>query len=129
MISYGKLWLLLEKKGKKKIDLVDDKVIARATLTKMGKNGSVTIDVISRICDYLDCQPGDIMERITKEQAEETVKIMNEKFNEMFEMMSAMTGKSREELLKEAARQSKGILEKLQKNEPFTLDDTEDPTE
>lgn len=129
MISYAKLWILLQKQGKKRIDLVEDGVISRGTLTKLGKNGSVTIDVINKICDYLDCQPGDIMERVTKEQVEETVKVMNQKFEEMFDMLSAATGKSREELLSEAAIQSQAILKKLQNGEQITLEDTIDPAE
>lgn len=129
MISYAKLWILLQKQGKKRIDLVEDGVISRGTLTKLGKNGSVTIDVINKICDYLDCQPGEIMERVTKEQVEETVKVMNQKFEEMFDMLSAATGKSREELLSEAAIQSQAILKKLQNGEQITLEDTIDPAE
>ena len=129
MISYAKLWILLQKQGKKRFDLVEDGVISRGTLTKLGKNGSVTIDVINKICDYLDCQPGDIMERVTKEQVEETVKVMNQKFEEMFDMLSAATGKSREELLSEAAIQSQAILKKLQNGEQITLEDTIDPAE
>ena len=129
MISYAKLWILLQKQGKKRFDLVEDGVISRGTLTKLGKNGSVTIDVINKICDYLDCQPGDIMERVTKEQVEETVKVMNQKFEEMFDMLSAATGKSREELLSEAAIQSQAILKKLQNGEQITLEDTINPAE
>ncbi|HIZ44123.1 MAG TPA: helix-turn-helix transcriptional regulator [Firmicutes bacterium] len=129
MISYAKLWILLQKQGKKRFDLVEDGVIARGTLTKLGKNDSVTTDTISKICDYLDCQPGDIMERVTKEQVEETVKVMNQKFEEMFDMLSAATGKSREELLSEAAIQSQAILKKLQNGEQITLEDTIDPAE
>jgi DNA-binding Xre family transcriptional regulator len=33
-----------------------------ATMTKLRKNENVSIDVIDRICDRLECQPGDIME-------------------------------------------------------------------
>ena len=129
MISYAKLWILLQKQGKKRFDLVEDGVISRGTLTKLGKNGSVTVDVINKICDYLDCQPGDIMERVTKEQVEETVKVMNQKFEEMFNMLAVATGKSREQLLSEAAIQSQAILKKLQNGEQITLEDTIDPTE
>lgn len=33
-----------------------------ATMSKLSKNEIVSLTVIQRICDYLDCQPGDIME-------------------------------------------------------------------
>lgn len=33
-----------------------------ATMSKLSKNEIVSLTVIQRICDYLECQPGDIME-------------------------------------------------------------------
>lgn len=110
MISYAKLWILMQKQGKKRMDLVEDHIIARNTLTKLGKNENVSMEVIGKICDYLDCQPGDIMERITKEDAEKTIEVMNQKFNEMFDMLSAVTGKSREQLTEEMKRDMPTML-------------------
>ena len=34
------------------------------TMAKMGKNENVSMEVITRICDYLRCDVGDIMEMI-----------------------------------------------------------------
>ena len=128
MLSYAKLWILMNEKGKKRIDLVEDGIIARGTLTKLGKNENVTTDVINKICDYLDCQPGDIMERITKEQIEETEKVMNEKLNEMFEMISVISGKSKNEILKEASIQTTEIIEKMINENTNKTDIKKDPT-
>lgn len=62
MIRYYKLFDLLNRRGMKKIDLLQ--VISRGTLSKLSKGGIIQTDVIQKICDFLDCQPGDIMENI-----------------------------------------------------------------
>ena len=62
MMKYYKLFILLDKKGMKKTDLL--KIVSSVTLAKLGKGESVTTDIICKICDFLDCQPGDIMEYI-----------------------------------------------------------------
>lgn len=33
-----------------------------ATMSKLRQNKQVAMDVIARICDFLDCQPNDILE-------------------------------------------------------------------
>lgn len=63
MIRYYKLFDLLNRRGMKKIDLLQ--VISRGTLAKLSKGGIIQTDVIQKICDFLDCQPGDIMENIS----------------------------------------------------------------
>lgn len=35
-----------------------------ATMSKLRQNKLVSLDVIQRICDFLECQPGDIMENL-----------------------------------------------------------------
>ncbi len=62
MIKYYKLFIFLDKKGMKRTDLL--RIMSSVTLAKLGKGESVTTDVICRICNFLDCQPGDIMEYI-----------------------------------------------------------------
>ena len=63
-MKYYKLFILLDKKGMKRTELL--KVVSSVTLAKLGKGESVTTDILCKICDFLDCQPGDIME-YTKE--------------------------------------------------------------
>lgn len=46
----------------KKTDLLV--VISAPTLAKLSKGESVTTDVLCKICAFLNCQPGDIMEYI-----------------------------------------------------------------
>ena len=63
-ISYKKLWKLLIDKDIKKKDLIDKAKISPATVTKMGKNGHVTTEVLVKICAALECNIDDIMEVI-----------------------------------------------------------------
>ena len=44
-----------------KKDLVTQLNISSATMAKMGKGESVSMDVMERICKYMDCNIGDIM--------------------------------------------------------------------
>lgn len=62
MMKYYKLFILLDKRGMKRTELL--KVVSSVTLAKLGKGESVTTDILCKICDFLDCQPGDIMEYI-----------------------------------------------------------------
>ena len=61
-VCYKKLWKLLIDREIKKKDLCAMAQISPASVTKMGKNGHVTTEVLSKICCALDCDIGDIME-------------------------------------------------------------------
>lgn len=62
-ITYKKLFALLEERGLSLYRLKTDKVIGTATLDKIRKGeGHIDTRSIGAICDYLGCQPGDIME-------------------------------------------------------------------
>ena len=63
-VSYNKLWKLLIDRGMKKTDLIEAVKTSPNTIAKMGKNENVSMDVITRICEYLGCDVGDIMEMI-----------------------------------------------------------------
>lgn len=63
-IRYYKLFDLLMRRGLKKTDLITLANISSPTLAKLSKGETVTTQVLERICDALDCQPGDIMENI-----------------------------------------------------------------
>ena len=60
-ISYNGLWKMLIDKKMYKKDLAGELNISSATMAKMGKGDSVSIEVLQRICAYLDCNIGDIM--------------------------------------------------------------------
>jgi len=63
-VSYNKLWKLLIDEGMKKTDLIEAVKTSPNTIAKMSKNENVSMDVITRICEYLNCDVGDIMEMI-----------------------------------------------------------------
>ena len=60
MIYYFKLFDMLNRRGMKKTDLL--KIISSPTLAKLSKGEVVKTDIIDRICLFMNCQPGDIME-------------------------------------------------------------------
>ena len=67
-VSYKKLWKLLIDKEIKKKDLSAMAGVSPATITKMGKNGHVTTEVLLKICTALDCRIEDIMEVIPEQK-------------------------------------------------------------
>lgn len=60
-INYNKLFILMKEKGIKKIHLRKNGFNAN-TVNRFTKNKSVSIETISKLCELLDCQPGDILE-------------------------------------------------------------------
>ena len=67
-VSYKKLWKLLIDKDIKKKDLSAKAGVSPATITKMGKNGHVTTEVLLKICTALGCGIDDIMEITSNEK-------------------------------------------------------------
>ncbi len=66
-ISYKKLWILLIEKEITPAKMRKDLNIATGTLTKMRHNEEVALSVLLRICDYLDCNIGDICDAVRRE--------------------------------------------------------------
>lgn len=61
-VSYNKLWKLLIDKGLKKSEFAKQAGISSPTLAKMGKNQLVSMDVIVKICKFLDCSIEEVLE-------------------------------------------------------------------
>lgn len=68
-ISYKKLWMLLIEKDITKPQLRKDLNLATGTMSKLNKGEDVALSVLLRICEYLDCDIGDICEAVRVEQA------------------------------------------------------------
>ncbi|MDD3138532.1 MAG: helix-turn-helix transcriptional regulator [Lachnospiraceae bacterium] len=66
-VSYNGLWKILIDKNLQKKDLTEQLNISSTTIAKMGKGEQVSMNVLERICTYLDCNIGDIM-RFEKEE-------------------------------------------------------------
>lgn len=69
-ISYKKLWLMLVEKEISQADFRKDLNIASGTMTKMRRNEEVALSILIRICEYLDCNIGDICDVVRIEDAE-----------------------------------------------------------
>ena len=67
-VSYKKLWKLLIDKDMKKKDLCAKAGISSASVTKMGKNGHVTTEVLVKICTAMDCTLDDTMQVVTNSE-------------------------------------------------------------
>lgn len=65
-VSYNKLWKLLIDKGMTKTELRLQTDMSTATLAKLSKNETVSMDVMLRICKVLDCNFGDICDFISQ---------------------------------------------------------------
>ena len=63
-ISYKKLWILLIEKDISPATLRKDLSIATGTMTMLRRNEEVAMSVLLRICEYLDCNIGDICDAI-----------------------------------------------------------------
>lgn len=66
-LSYNKLWKLLIDKGMTKTEMRLKADISTTTLAKLGKNETVSMEVLLRICKVFDCNVGDIMDVINEE--------------------------------------------------------------
>ena len=66
-ISYNKLCKLLIDKGMTKTQMRLQADISTTTLAKLGKNETVSMDVLLKLCKLLDCNVGDIMDVINEE--------------------------------------------------------------
>ncbi len=62
IISYNKLWKLIIDKGINKTQLREMTGITTNILAKLGKNESVQIEVLAKICEVLECDLNDIVE-------------------------------------------------------------------
>ena len=67
-LSYNKLWKLLIDKGMTKTEMRLKADISTTTLAKLGKNETVSMEVLFKICKVLDCNVGDIMDVINEEK-------------------------------------------------------------
>ena len=62
VVSYRKLWHLLLDKDMKKADLIRATGISSSTIGNMAAVKNVSLDVLLKICDVLDCDFADIIE-------------------------------------------------------------------
>ena len=67
--SYKPLWKLLIDRDMNKTQLQERAGISPATLSKLGRGGNVTTDVLARICEALDCDISDMCKVVKEEDS------------------------------------------------------------
>ena len=67
-VSYKKLWKILIDRDMKKKDLQAKAGISWASVTKLSKGETVSMEVLMKVCKTLNCDIGDIMELIPTEK-------------------------------------------------------------
>ena len=67
-INYNKLWKLLIDKNIKKTELCNLAGISTNAMAKLGKNESVQLEILIKICNVLECKVDEIVEYSTKKE-------------------------------------------------------------
>ena len=60
-VSYNGLWKLLIDHEMKNMDLVEELGISTSTLAKMSRGEPVSMQILAKICDKLNCDFGDLV--------------------------------------------------------------------
>ena len=67
-VSYNKLWKLMIDRGMNKSELRDLTGIGTNTLAKLSKNQAVSMEVLMKICNNLNCDISDVCEFIKEDK-------------------------------------------------------------
>lgn len=78
-IRFYKLFDMMNRRGIKKTNLRE--IFSAKTVAKLSKGDYVSGEVIDKLCEFFQCQPGDIMEY---------TEIMKTEDNELLEITSRM---------------------------------------
>ena len=70
-VSYKKLFKLLIDRNEKKTEFAANAGISQNTLARMGKNQFISMDLLVKICKYLNCTFDEIVEILPDEEAGE----------------------------------------------------------
>ncbi|WP_197196492.1 DNA (cytosine-5-)-methyltransferase [Shouchella lehensis] len=62
--SYNRLWKLTREIGINKTKLRDESGITSSSLARLSQNKNVRLEVLERLCNYLDCRIEDIVEYV-----------------------------------------------------------------
>lgn len=60
-LSYNGLWKILIDYGMQKKDLTEKLSTSSTTVAKIGKGEKVSLEVLERICQFFNCDIGDII--------------------------------------------------------------------
>lgn len=68
ILDYNKLWKLMIDKNINKTELCKQAKISTNAMAKMGRNESVPLETLVKICDVLKCALNDVVEIKSKEE-------------------------------------------------------------
>lgn len=68
MIIFEDILGLLSRHGWSSYRLRKERVLPESTITRLRNNEPITTVTIDKICELCDCQPGDLMRYVRKEQ-------------------------------------------------------------
>ncbi len=69
-ITYNKLLKIFAERGITGYTIKKENIIGQASYKKIKEGGQIDTRTIAKLCAYLHCQPGDIMEYIPDESEE-----------------------------------------------------------
>ena len=71
-ISYNKLWKLLIDKKMGRTEMALNAGVTKNVLARLSKDEPVSMGSMEKICKYLDCNIGDVMDFVPDESSEES---------------------------------------------------------
>ena len=66
--SYDNLWKRLEEKQMTKEDLKNATGMSSATIAKLGKNETINMKSLEKICEVLECDVEDVIKSIPEDK-------------------------------------------------------------
>lgn len=66
-VRYDKLWKIMKENKMRKTDLARAAEISKYTVTKLGQDRVVSMDVMLKLCKVFHCDIGDLMEVIEED--------------------------------------------------------------
>lgn len=69
-VSYKKLWVMLAEKEISKQKFREQLELSTGTMTKLNKGEEVSMNTLLRICEYFDCNFGEICDAVKIEEIE-----------------------------------------------------------
>lgn len=63
-IVYEKLLAMMEQQGLTTYRIRKEKIISESTMQRIRAGSGISTDVVGRLCEILNCQPGDILEYV-----------------------------------------------------------------
>lgn len=67
-IKYYKLFDIMQRRELSKTQISESVGISSATMAKLSAHKPVNMEIINRLCEYLEVQPGEILEFVSDEE-------------------------------------------------------------